>query len=50
VVREQAGKTVVEFMDPGAVLTLVQRAEIGTIAAEVRTRLERVMAAVGGAG
>ena len=50
VVREQAGKTVVEFMDPGAVLTLVQRPEIGAIAAEVRTRLERVMAAVGGAG
>ena len=50
VVREQAGKTVVEFMDPGAVLTLVQRPEIGAIAAEVRARLERVMAAVGGAG
>jgi uncharacterized protein (DUF302 family) len=47
VVREDdAGKTVVEFMDPNAVLQLVGRPEIGTIAAEVRTRLERVMAAL----
>ena len=47
VVREQAGKTVVEFMDPAAVLTLVQRPEIGAIATEVRARLERVMADLG---
>lgn len=47
VVREQAGKTVVEFMDPAAVLKLVQHPGIGAIAAEVRARLERVMAAVG---
>jgi len=47
IVREDdAGKTVVEFMDPNAVLQLVGRPEIGTIAAEVRTRLERVMAAL----
>jgi len=46
VVREAGGKTIVEFMDPDAVLTLVQRPEIGKIAAEVRSRLERVMAAV----
>jgi uncharacterized protein (DUF302 family) len=46
VVREDAGKTVVEFMDPDAVLKLVERPEIGTIAAEVRSRLQRVMAAL----
>ena len=46
VVREDAGKTVVEFMDPDAVLQLVQRPEIGKIAAEVRSRLQRVMAAL----
>ena len=47
IVREDdAGKTVVEFMDPNAALQLVGRPEIGTIAAEVRSRLERVMAAL----
>jgi uncharacterized protein (DUF302 family) len=47
VVRQDAsGNTLVEFMDPDAVLQLVQRPEIAKIAAEVRTRLERVMAAV----
>lgn len=46
VVREEAGRTVVEFMDPDAVLKLVERPEIGTIAAEVRARLQRVMAAL----
>ncbi|HSA89784.1 MAG TPA: DUF302 domain-containing protein [Burkholderiales bacterium] len=46
VVREDAGKTVVEFMDPDAVLQLVQRPEVGKIAAEVRSRLQRVMDAL----
>ena len=46
VVREESGKTVVEFMDPDAVLKLVERAEIGAVAAEVRQRLQRVMAAL----
>jgi uncharacterized protein (DUF302 family) len=46
VVREDAGKTVVEFMDPNAVLELVGRPEIGRIAGEVRARLERVMASL----
>ena len=46
VVREDAGRTVVEFMDPDAVLKLVERPEIGSIAAEVRQRLQRVMAAL----
>ena len=44
--KDDGGKTVVEFMDPNAVLQLVGRPEIGTIAAEVRARLERVMAAL----
>jgi uncharacterized protein (DUF302 family) len=44
--QDAAGKTRVEFMDPGAVLTLVDRPEIGALAAEVRGRLERVMAAL----
>jgi len=47
VVRQGAdGKTVVEFMDPNAVLGLVGRPEMAPIAAEVRARLERVMAAL----
>lgn len=47
VVRKDAGdRTVVEFMDPNAVLQLVGRPEIATIAAEVRSRLERVMASL----
>jgi uncharacterized protein (DUF302 family) len=46
VVREEGGKTLVEFMDPDAVLKLVERPEIGAVAAEVRQRLQRVMAAL----
>jgi uncharacterized protein (DUF302 family) len=46
VVRVDGGKTIVEFMDPDAVLQLVGRPEVGTIAAEVRQRLQRVMAAL----
>ena len=44
--QDPTGATLVEFMDPDAVLQLVQRPEVGTIAAEVRTRLERVMSAI----
>lgn len=40
------GATWVEVMDPGSVLGLVGRAEIAPIAAEVRSRLERVLLAV----
>jgi uncharacterized protein (DUF302 family) len=44
VVRQGAdGRTVVEFMDPDAVLGLVGRPEIAPIAAQVRSRLERVL-------
>ncbi|MDH4095702.1 MAG: DUF302 domain-containing protein [Betaproteobacteria bacterium] len=47
VVRQAAdGKTVVEFMDPDAVLGLVGRPEIAPIAAEVRARLQRVLQAL----
>ena len=47
VVRQDvAGHVHVEFMDPNAVLELVDKPEIKLVAAEVRTRLERVMGAV----
>jgi uncharacterized protein (DUF302 family) len=46
VVRDEKGKTRVDIMDPKAVLKLVERPEIEGIATEVRTRLERVLAAV----
>lgn len=47
VVREDtAGRTHVEFMDPIAVLQLVDRPEIAELAQEVRGRLERVLAAL----
>jgi uncharacterized protein (DUF302 family) len=45
-VRQLADDMVsVEFMDTDAVLELVDKAEIATLAGEVRQRLERVMAA-----
>ena len=43
---DAAGKTIVEVMDPDAVLRLVDKPGIAVIAAEVRGRLERVLAAV----
>ena len=43
---DAAGQTVVEIMDPRAVLELVDRPEIGEIASEVRSRLERVLASL----
>ncbi len=47
VVREDdTGKVQVEFMDPNAVLDLVNKPEISQLAAEVRKRLERVMRAL----
>ena len=47
VVRVDAGgKTIVEIMDPRAVLQLVGRPEIAAIAGEVRERLERVLASL----
>lgn len=44
--NDQSGKTIVEIMDPKAVLQLVERPEIGEIAGEVRKSLERVLAAL----
>ena len=47
VVRQDgAGRTIIEIMDPRAVLQLVDRPEIAEIAAQVRTRLERVLASL----
>ena len=47
VVREdRSGKVHVEFMDPNAVLELVNKPEINRLAGEVRQRLARVMASV----
>lgn len=43
---DDAGATIVEIMDPRAVLQLVDRPEIVALAAEVRERLERVLAAL----
>ncbi|HAT8564435.1 TPA: DUF302 domain-containing protein [Legionella pneumophila] len=47
VVRQDgAGTVYVEFMDPNAVLELVNKIEIKEIAAEVRDRLQRVLHAI----
>jgi uncharacterized protein (DUF302 family) len=43
---DAAGKTRVDFMDPHAVLELVQRKEVDAIAGQVRERLQRVMNAL----
>jgi uncharacterized protein (DUF302 family) len=43
---DDGGKTIVEFMDPDAVLGLVGRPEIAPIAAEVKARLVRVLQAL----
>jgi len=46
-VREDGdGDVYVSFMDPEAVLSLVDDAGVAPLAAEVRSRLERVMAAL----
>lgn len=44
--RDEQGVVHVEFMDPEAVLKLVDQPGIATLAHEVRERLSRVMAAV----
>ncbi len=47
VVREDAeGKTIVAFMDPVAVLGLVDNDRLAPVAAEVKERLERVKASL----
>lgn len=44
VVRQTGGKTVVDIMDPLAVMQLVGKPEVEKIANEVRGRLDRVLA------
>ncbi|MGE5128758.1 MAG: DUF302 domain-containing protein [Sphingomonadaceae bacterium] len=44
--RDDRGAVHVEFMDPAAVLTLVDKPGIAGLANEVRERLSRVMAAI----
>lgn len=46
VIRDQAGQTIVEAMDPAAVLSVVQSAAIEPIAREARQRLVRVIASL----
>ncbi|HHM05471.1 MAG TPA: DUF302 domain-containing protein [Gammaproteobacteria bacterium] len=47
VVRQDEGGAVqVEFMDPAAVLNLVDRPAVAELAGEVKARLERVLAAL----
>ncbi|MEO5698437.1 MAG: DUF302 domain-containing protein [Burkholderiaceae bacterium] len=51
VVREEAdGSLVVAFMDPVAVLQMTDDPEVGSVAHEVRERLERVRSKLSGAG
>ena len=50
VVRQDAeGKTIVAFMDPKAVLSLVDNSQVTALALEVRERLDRVKASIAGA-
>ena len=47
VVREEAdGRLVVGFMDPVAVMEMTSNPEVGSVATEVRARLERVRTAL----
>jgi len=44
--QEENGTVYVEFMDPAAVLNLVDNPAVNELAGEVKSRLERVMAAL----
>ena len=46
VVRQEGISVHVEFMDPEAVLNLVDNPAVGELASEVKSRLERVLAAL----
>ena len=47
--QDDGGKVWVEFMDPNAVLQLVDQPDISQLAGEVRQKLERVMRTLHGA-
>lgn len=44
--NDAAGRTHVEFMDPIAILQMVDKPEVAELAREVRGRLDRVLAAL----
>ena len=44
--QDETGKVHVEFMDPNAVLDMVNKPEISQLASEVRQKLEQVMQAL----
>ena len=44
--QDENGAVQVEFMDPAAVLNLVDSPAVGELAGEVKSRLERVLAAL----
>ncbi len=44
--QDETGQVRVEFMDPNAVLELVNKPEIAALASEVKQKLERVMQAL----
>jgi uncharacterized protein (DUF302 family) len=46
VLRQKGGKTVVDIMDPLAVMQLVGKPEVEEIATQVRGRLDRVLGAL----
>ena len=48
VVRQEGAAVVVDFMDPKAVLSLVDNPEVPALANEVRSRMERVAGSIAG--
>ncbi len=46
--QEESGAVIVGFMDPLSVLGLVENSSMATLGSEVRAKLERVRAALGG--
>ena len=47
VLRDEAGQTIVEAMDPRVVMGLVENPEVEAVAAEAEERLRRVIASLG---
>ncbi len=50
VLREDAGQTVVEAMDPRAAMGLVESPEVAAVAVQAEERLRRVMESLGAGG